>query len=112
VTTMGELTVSLAHEVNQADCAALTNANTCMLWLDGATPNVEEARAAAMRIVQDGTRASDIISRIRLLFKKGTPERSSVDVNDLIREMIVLLRSEAVRYDISVRRIWPPICPR
>ena len=103
VTTMGELTVSLAHEVNQPIAAALTNANTCMLWLDGATPNIKEARAAAMRIVQDGTRASEIISRIRLLFKKGTPERSSVDVNDLIREMIVLLRSEAVRYGVSVR---------
>ena len=103
VTTMGELTVSLAHEVNQPIAAALTNANTCMLWLDGDTPNIEEARAAAMRIVQDGTRASDIISRIRLLFKKGTPERTPVDVNDLIREMIVLLRGEAARYGISVR---------
>ncbi|OLB60849.1 MAG: hypothetical protein AUI11_12160 [Acidobacteria bacterium 13_2_20CM_2_66_4] len=103
VTTMGELTASLAHEVNQPIAAALTNANTCMLWLDGDRPNIEEARAAAMRIVQDGTRASEIISRIRLLFKKGTPERSSVNVNDLIREMIVLLRSEAVRYGISVR---------
>ena len=103
VTTMGELTVSLAHEVNQPITAALTNANTCMLWLDGDRPNIEEARAAAMRIVQDGTRASDIISRIRLLFKKGTPERSPVDVNDLIREMIVLLRGEAARYGIAVR---------
>jgi C4-dicarboxylate-specific signal transduction histidine kinase len=103
VTTMGELTVSLAQEVNQPIAAAVTNANTCMLWLDGDTPNIEEARAAAMRIVQDGTRASDIISRIRLLFKKGTPERTPVDVNELIREMIVLLRSEAARYGISVR---------
>ena len=103
VTTMGELTVSLAHEVNQPIAAAVTNANTCMLWLDGAPPNIEEARAAAMRIVQDGTRASDIISRIRLLFKKGAPERAPVDVNDLIREMIVLLRGEAARYGIAVR---------
>jgi signal transduction histidine kinase len=103
VTTMGELTVSLAHEVNQPIAAALTNANTCMLWLAGDSPNIEEARAAAMRIVQDGTRASEIISRTRLLFKKGTPERAYVDVNELIREMIVLLRSEAMRYAISVR---------
>jgi signal transduction histidine kinase len=103
VTTMGELTVSLAHEVNQPITAALTNANTCMLWLDGDSPNIEEARAAAMRIVQDGTRASEIIRRIRLLFKKGTPEREPVDLNELIRGMIVLLRSEAVRYGISVR---------
>ena len=103
VTTMGELTVSLAHEVNQPIAAALTNANTCMLWLAGDSPNIDEARAAAMRIVQDGTRASEIISRIRLLFMKGTPERECVEVNELIREMIVLLRSEAVRYRIAVR---------
>jgi signal transduction histidine kinase len=103
VTTMGELTASLAHEVNQPIAAALTNANTCMLWLAGDSPNIEEARAAAMRIVQDGTRASDIISRIRLLFTKGTPERVCVDVNELIREMTVLLRGEAVRYGVSVR---------
>jgi signal transduction histidine kinase len=103
VTTMGELTASLSHEVNQPIAAALTNANTCMLWLAGDSPNIEEARAAAMRIVQDGTRASDIISRIRLLFTKGTPERVCVDVNELIREMTVLLRGEAVRYGVSVR---------
>jgi PAS domain S-box-containing protein len=111
VTTMGELTVSLAHEVSQPIAAALTNANTCMLWLAGDTPNIEEARAAAMRIVQDGTRAADIISRTRLLFKKGTPERTSVDVNELIREMIVLLRSEAMRDAISVRTDLAVDCP-
>src|SRR5713101_2813249 len=103
VTTMGELTASLAHEVNQPIAAALTNANTCLLWLAGDSPNIDEARAAATRIVQDGTRAADIISRIRLLFKKGSPPRELVDVNELIREMIVLLRNEATRYAISVR---------
>jgi PAS domain S-box-containing protein len=103
VTTMGELTASLAHEVNQPIAAAVTNANTCIRWLAGETPNVEEARGAAMRIVKDGTRAAEIISRIRQLFKKGTPERELVDVNELIREMLVLLRSETTRYWISVR---------
>src|ERR1700694_4753184 len=103
VTTMGELTASLAHEVNQPIAAAVTNANTCLRWLARDTPNIEEARAAAMRIVKDGTRAGEIISRIRLLFKKGTPERELVDANEVIREMIVLLRSEAMRYSISVR---------
>ncbi len=103
VTTMGELTASLAHEVNQPIAAAVTNANTCLRWLAGNTPNLKEARAAAMRIVKDGTRAGEIISRIRLLFKKGTPERELVDVSEVIREMIVLLRSEAMRYSISVR---------
>src|SRR5467141_74580 len=103
VTTMGELTASLAHEVNQPIGAAVTNANTCLRWLTRDHPDVEEARAAAMRIVKDGTRAGEIISRIRLLFKKGTPERELVDVSEVIREMIVLLRSEAMRYSISVR---------
>jgi len=103
VTTMGELTASLAHEVNQPIAAAVTNANTCLRWLTRDHPDVEEARAAAMRIVKDGTRAAEIIKRTRLLFKKATPQRELVDANEVIREMIVLLRSEAARYNISVR---------
>jgi len=103
VTTMGELTASLAHEVNQPIAAAVTNANTCVRWLAGDTPNLEEARLAAMRIVKDGTRAAEIISRTRLLFKKGTPQRELVDLSEVIREMSVLLRSEATRYNITVR---------
>jgi len=103
VTTMGELTASLAHEVNQPIAAAVTNANTCLRWLTRDYPDLEEAREAAMRIVKDGTRATEIISRVRLLFKKGTPEWELVDVNEIIREMIVLLRGEATRYSISFR---------
>ncbi len=102
VTTMGELTASLAHEVNQPIAAAVTNANTCLRWLAGGNPNLEEARAAAMRIVNDGTRAAEIINRIRLLFKKSTPQRELVDINEVIREMIVLLRSEAARHNVLV----------
>jgi len=102
VTTMGELSASLAHEVNQPIAAASTNANTCLRWLASPTPNIEEARAAAMRIVKDGNRAAEIVSRIRQLFKKGTSQRELVDVNEIIREMIVLLRGEATRYNILV----------
>jgi len=103
VTTMGELTASLAHEVNQPIAAAVTNANTCLRWLTRDHPDLEEAREAASRIVKDATRAAGIISRVRLLFKKSTPQRELVDVNEAIREMIVLLRSEAMRYNITVR---------
>jgi PAS domain S-box-containing protein len=103
VTTMGELTASLAHEVNQPIAAAVTDANTCLRWLTRDQPNLEEAREAASRMVKDVTRAADIISRIRLLFKKVSPQRDLVDVNELVREMIVLLRSEATRYAISIR---------
>jgi C4-dicarboxylate-specific signal transduction histidine kinase len=103
VTTMGELTASLAHEVNQPIAAAVTSANSCLHWLAGDLPNLDKARAAALRIVKDGTRAAEIISRIRLLFQKGTLQRELVDVNEVIKEMIVLLRGEATRYAISVR---------
>jgi PAS domain S-box-containing protein len=103
VTTMGELTASLAHEVKQPIAAAATNASTCLRWLEGDTPNIEEARAAAMRIVKDAKRAGEIISRIGLFFKKGMSERELVDVNEVIREMIVILRSEAMRCSISLR---------
>jgi PAS domain S-box-containing protein len=112
VTTIGELTASLAHEVNQPIGAAVTNANTCLRWLTRDHPDVEEARAAAMRIVKDGTRAAEIIKRIRLLFKKGTSERELVDVNEVIREMIVLLRGEAMRYSIQVRAELEADTPR
>jgi PAS domain S-box-containing protein len=103
VTTMGELTASLAHEVNQPIAAAVTNAKTCLRWLTRDHPDVEEARAAASRIVKDGIRAGEIISRTRMLFEKGTPQHDLVDVNEVIEEMIVLLRGETTRYSISVR---------
>jgi len=103
VTTMGELTASLAHEVNQPITAAITDANACVRWLTRDSPDVEEARAAALRMVQDGVRAADIVSRVRLLFKKSTPPREWLDLNEVIREMVVLLRGEATRYSVSVR---------
>jgi PAS domain S-box-containing protein len=103
VTTMSELSASLAHEIRQPITAALTNAQTCLRWLGRNQPDVPEAREAASRIVSDITRAADIISSIRLLFKKGALQRQLVDVNELIQEMIVLLRSEANRHSISIR---------
>jgi PAS domain S-box-containing protein len=103
VTMMGELSASLAHEVNQPIAAAVTDANTCLRWLTRDQPDLEEARAAALRVVKDGARAAEIISRIRLLFKKGVLEQEPVDANEIIRDMVVLLRGEATRYSIAVR---------
>jgi PAS domain S-box-containing protein len=103
VTTMGELTASLAHEIKQPMTAALTDARTCLRWLRRDEPDVSEAREAASRLVTDVSRAAEIISRISLLFKKVAPQRELVDVNELVREMIVLLRNEAARYSISIR---------
>jgi len=103
VTTMGELTASLAHEIKQPMTAALTDARTCLRWLRRDEPDLSEAREAASRLVTDVSRGAEIISRISLLFKKIAPQRELVDVNELIREMIVLLRNEAARYSISIR---------
>jgi len=103
ITTMGELTASLAHEIKQPITAAVTDAKTCLRWIDRDAPDLPEAREAASRMVKDVTRAADIISRISVLFKKGSLQRELVDLNELIREMIVLLHSEANRYSIFIR---------
>jgi PAS domain S-box-containing protein len=103
VTTMGELTASLAHEVKQPIAAAILDANTCVRWLAREPPEVDEARAAAARMVDDARRASDIVGRVRQMFMKGALQREWVDVNELIREMVILLHSEATRYGVSVQ---------
>jgi len=103
VSSMGELTASLAHEVNQPIAATVTDAKTCLRWLARDQPDLDEARMAASRAVKDATRAAEIIARVRLVFKKGVAQRELVDVNELIREMILLLRNETSRHSISVR---------
>ncbi len=103
VTTVGQLTASLAHEVNQPITAAVTDANTCLRWLTRDEPDLDEAREAALRAVKNARRAADIINRVRLLFKKGDPQRELVDINGVISEMIVLLGGEASRYAVSVQ---------
>jgi signal transduction histidine kinase/ligand-binding sensor domain-containing protein len=103
VSSMGELTASLAHEVNQPIAAAITDANTCLRWLARDQPDLDEARAAASRSVKDATRAVEIIKRIRLLFKKGTLQQELVDLNEVIREMMLLLHSEATQFAVLVR---------
>ena len=102
VTTMGELAASIAHEIKQPISAASINASTCLLWLEGQQPDIDRAREAVLGIVQNITRASDIMSRIRVLFKKGEQQREWVDVNEAIGEIISLLRSEAGRHEIAI----------
>jgi PAS domain S-box-containing protein len=101
-TTMGELTASLAHEINQPIAAAATDARTCLRWLAREQPDIGEARESAERMVNAVTRAADIISRLRQLFKKGAPQTSLVDVREVIQEMVVLLRSEASRHSVLI----------
>ena len=104
VSMMGELTASLAHEIRQPIAAAITSADACLRWLMRNPPDLERARLAVARVKDDGARAADVINRLRSFYKKGTPsEREMVDVNEVIREMIVLLRNEAIRHSVSVR---------
>ena len=112
VTYLGQLTASIAHEINQPLAAVVTNANVCLRWLARDAPDLEEARAAAHRSVQSATHASEIINRIRLLFKKGTPQRELVDVNEVIGDIIELVRGELTRHSISVRTHLAADLPR
>jgi signal transduction histidine kinase len=109
---MGELTASLAHEVNQPITAAVNGASTCVRWLTRDEPDLGEAREAALGVVRNAKRASDIINRIRLLSKKGESKRQLADVNELIREIIALLRNEAQRYAISILADLDPNLPK
>lgn len=103
MTTMGELTASLAHEVNQPITAVVNGASTCIRWLTRGDPDLGEAREAASGVIRNAKRAADIINRIRSISKKGESKRQLVDVNELIGEMIALLRNEANRYSIFIR---------
>jgi PAS domain S-box-containing protein len=111
-TTMGELTASLAHEINQPIAAAVTDARTCLRWLAREQPDIGEARESAARMVKAVTRASDIISRLRELFKKGAPQTTMVDMSEVIQEMVVLLRAEASRYSVSIKTELSANSPR
>jgi PAS domain S-box-containing protein len=103
VSMMGELAGSLAHEIKQPIAAAAINANVCARWLRRDTPDIAEASEAASRMISDITRAADIIERVRSLYRGDTAQREPVDVNAIIREMIVLLRDAAKRNAILIR---------
>jgi signal transduction histidine kinase len=103
VTTMGELTASLAHEIKQPIAATVMNANACLQWLKRDQPDLDEIREAQSSIVTEGKRAGDIIDRLRSLYKKSPPKRELVDVNEIVRQMAALLRVEANRYAVSMR---------
>ena len=103
VSTIGQLTASLAHEIKQPIGAAVTNAEAFLRLLDRDPPDVAEAREAALEIAKDARRAADIIDRVRSLYQKGSPQKEEVDSNDVIREMIAMLRDKANQHLITVR---------
>jgi signal transduction histidine kinase len=103
VMTMGELTASIAHEIKQPLAAVVTNGGACLRWLAGELPNLDEARDAARRVIRDGNRANEVISRIRSLLRKTDAEKARLDINEVIEEVILLTRNEATRRGVTVR---------
>jgi PAS domain S-box-containing protein len=111
VTTLGEMTASIAHEINQPLAAVVNAAAACRRWLDGGTPNLDEARCAVDWIVNEGNRASEVIRRVRALANKTDIEKVPLDVNDVVREAIALVQRELVSHMVSLRMELAPALP-
>ena len=111
VSTMGELTASLAHEIRQPIASTVMNANLTLRLLERAEPNLDKARDATKRILRDGARVDEIISRVRSLYKKAPPHRERVDVNEIIHEVVTLLKSETNRHSIALQLELAPDLP-
>ena len=111
MTTLGELTASIAHEVNQPLAAVVANAEAGLRWLDRATPNLDAVRRSVECVINDGNRASEVIRRIRALAKKTVIEKVPLDVNDLVREVIALVQSELSKHMVSLRMELAPALP-
>ncbi|MFZ1205457.1 MAG: ATP-binding protein, partial [Candidatus Acidiferrales bacterium] len=111
ITTIGELTASIAHEVNQPLAAVVANADACVAWLSHQNPNLAEARAAAERATQGATRASEVIVRIRSLINKATPQKALVQINEIIAETVALTEGQASRNGVSLVMELAPDLP-
>ena len=111
LTTMGQLTASIAHEVKQPLTAIIANASSCARWLDRATPDIAEARAAALRIVRDGERANEVIGHIRALTRRGAAQHSDLNVGDAIASVLALTANELEANGVRVRVCLPPSMP-
>jgi C4-dicarboxylate-specific signal transduction histidine kinase len=111
VTTLGELTASIAHEVNQPLAAVVSNAEACVRWLDRRTPDLDEARSAAEGIVKDGKRASEVIQHIRALSRKADTQKAPLEINDVVNEVIALVQRELTSHRVSLRMELAPALP-
>jgi C4-dicarboxylate-specific signal transduction histidine kinase len=111
VTTMGQLTVSIAHEVNQPLAAVVANAEACLRWLDRGTPDLEAARRSVQWIIDDGNRASEVIRRVRALANKTSIEKMPLNVNDVAKEVIALVQRELASHQVSVQMELAPALP-
>ena len=100
LTTLGELTAAIAHEVNQPLTGLVSSGKACLRWLGGEAPDLEAARKSVERMIRDGSRAGEVIGRIRAMIRKSKPQRDLLNINDAIMEVLALLRTEIHRNDI------------
>jgi PAS domain S-box-containing protein len=112
VTTLGEMTASIAHEVNQPLAGVIANAEACLRWLDRKTPDLDAVRRSVEWVIDDSNRASEVIRRVRALAKKTDIEKAPLDVNDVIREVMALVQRELIRHRVSLRMDLAPVLPR
>jgi PAS domain S-box-containing protein len=111
VTTLGELTASIAHEVNQPLAAVVANAEACLRWLDRPIPDLDAARRSVEWVIDDSNRANEIIRRVRALAKKSDIEMAPLDVNDVVREVILLIQRELFNHQVTLRMELAPALP-
>lgn len=111
VTTLGELTASIAHEVNQPLAAVITNAEACLRWLDRETPDLAAARRSAEWVINDGNRASEVLRRVRALANKSDIEKVPIDINSVVRDVIALVQGELTRHRVSLQVELAPLSP-
>jgi two-component system CheB/CheR fusion protein len=110
--SVGELATSIAHEINQPLAGVVTNAQAALRWLDSETPNVQEARNSLALIARDGTRAGDVIRRIREFLKKDDRQIEPLDLNQVVQEAVALMQSELLKRHIDLRwELWDPLPP-
>jgi len=111
VTTLGELTASIAHEVNQPLAAVVANAEACLRWLDRASPDLDAVRRSVEWVIDDGNRASEVIRRVRALANKGGIEKTPLEINDVVRQVITLVRRELFSHQVTLRTELAPALP-
>jgi PAS domain S-box-containing protein len=103
VISLGALTASIAHEVNQPLAAIVTNGEACLRWLDHSTPRLDEVRSSVQRMISDGTRAGDVVQRIRAHARKGAPQMAGLNMNNVVNDVVSLVQREATNHHIVVQ---------
>jgi len=111
VTTLGEMSASIAHEVGQPLAAIVTNGEACLRWLEHRPPQPDEVRSSVVRMIAEGRRASEIVRRIRTLAKKDTGQKTPLELNDVVNDVVSLTQREVLNHQVTLRVRLAPLLP-